>query len=86
MVHYASGVAFKVYILSSHTCSGNRTNKQIIGAVHPQMYFSSTHLLVYHRTGEDRSLAAEFRNPAPTHKPCRFQISLKDLISWVRCV
>ncbi len=25
-------------------------------------------------------------NPAPTHKPCRFQISLKDLISWIRCV
>ncbi len=30
---------------------------------------------------------AEFcSNPAPTHIPCSFQISLKDLISWIRCV
>ncbi len=25
-------------------------------------------------------------NPAPTHIPCSFQLSLKDLISCVRCV
>ncbi len=30
---------------------------------------------------------AEFSsNPAPTHIPCSFQISLNDLISWIRCV
>ncbi len=30
---------------------------------------------------------AEFSsNPAPTHKPSSFQISLKDVISWIRCV
>ncbi len=28
----------------------------------------------------------EDRSPAPTHKPCSFQISLNDLISWIRCV
>ncbi len=25
-------------------------------------------------------------NPAPGHIPCSFQISLKDLISFIRCV
>ncbi len=35
---------------------------------------------------EGRSPAEFCSNPAPTHKPCSFQISLKDLISWIRCV
>ncbi len=30
---------------------------------------------------------AEFSsNPAPTQIPCSFQISLNDLISWIRCL
>ncbi len=34
---------------------------------------------------EGRSPAEFSSNPAPTHKPCSFQWSLKDLISWIRC-
>ncbi len=35
---------------------------------------------------EGRSPAEFSSNPAPTHKPCSIQLSLKDLISWIRCV
>ncbi len=35
---------------------------------------------------ESRSPAEFSSNPAPTHKPCSFQISLNDMISWIRCV
>ncbi len=35
---------------------------------------------------EGRSPAEFSSNLAPTHKPCSFQLSLKDLISWIRCV
>ncbi len=35
---------------------------------------------------EGRSPAEFSSNPAPTHKPSSFQISLKDVISWIRCV
>ncbi len=30
--------------------------------------------------------AAALQSFVPTHIPCSFQISLKDLISWIRCV
>ncbi len=33
-----------------------------------------------------RADASFSSNPAPTHITCSFQISLNDLISWIRCV
>ncbi len=35
---------------------------------------------------EGRSPTEFSSNPAPTHKPWSFQISLNDMISWIRCV
>ncbi len=35
---------------------------------------------------EGRSPAEFSSNPAPTHILCSFHLSMKDLISWIKCV
>ncbi len=95
-IHHTDHLISKPF---SHLCHNNQTTKQPRLTNNPHTctdtrqtppHNSSCSFLVTLKQGcqtqllEGRSPAEFCSNPAPTHKPCSFLISLKDLISWIR--